>query len=382
MKTFLQNNEATMFDLLEKLVNIDSGTYHKAGVDEVGHILIQAYQDIGFDVKVHEQQDNGNHYVLSHKNAVEPNIIISAHMDTVFEQGTVAKRPFSIKGDYAFGPGVIDMKASLVSVLYSMKTLIESGSKAYQNVQIILNGDEEVGSLTSRHLIEQYAKNKSYALVMEPARNNGDLVTGRRGSYRYTLSVEGEAAHSGIEPEKGRSAIEDLAEKVIKLHALTDYEAGVNVNVGVISGGTTANTIASEATAKVDARMRTMKQAAVIKENIEAICAQPDVPGTSTVAEGVLSRPPMVKDAHIQKLFDTIQAEGKQIGLLIKDTATGGGSDASFISTLGIPTVDGMGPIGGNQHTEDEYLEVSSLLERTHLLARTIDRLSDELKKQ
>lgn len=365
-----------MIHLLERLVNIDSGSHNKEGIDKVGKILAKEYEAIDFMVDVIEEENNGNHLVLRHKHAVHPKLIIVAHMDTVFEKGTAQKRPFTIIGDQAFGPGVIDMKASLVTLLYSIKALIQSGSTAYQNIQIILNSDEEIGSITSRPIIEAYAKNKDYALVMEPARKNGALVTRRRGSYRFKISVQGEAAHSGIEPENGVSAIVDLAEKIIKLHDLSDHSAGISVNVGLIEGGSSVNMIAPEATAKMDVRIKNMKQATMIKKEIEAICAKSHVPGTSTTLEGGMSRPPMVKSEDTHELFETIQTEGKNIGLDLKDTATGGGSDASFISTLGIPTIDGMGPVGGNAHSEDEYLDLPSLTERTHLLARTIHRLS------
>ncbi|MRH42535.1 M20/M25/M40 family metallo-hydrolase [Aquibacillus halophilus] len=377
MIKFLETQQEEMIKLIKKLVNIDSGSHFKQGVDTIGKILQNQFVELGFAVEEIENEEIGNHLIIKHKEATSPSIIILAHLDTVFQEGTVDERPFKIKGDRAYGPGVIDMKSSLVVVLFAIKALIQQGDNGYKNIQIIFNSDEEIGSLTSRSIIEKEAKGKKYALVMEPARKNGSLVSSRRGKGNYTISVKGRAAHSGIEPEKGRSAIEELAHKIIQLHELSDLDSGISVNVGLIEGGSSVNTVSDYAIAHIDIRIAEMEQAEPLEVRIEEICSTTDVAGTEVSLEGEIIRPPMEKNKKTEVLLNIIREVGEKIGVEIEDTATGGGSDASFTSALGIATIDGLGPIGGNAHSDKEYLELSSLIPRTLLLATIIQRLSN-----
>ncbi|RHW39545.1 M20 family peptidase [Lysinibacillus yapensis] len=377
METFIQGKKTEMLQLIEQLVNIDSGSYVKKGVDRVGAILKEKYEELGFIVDVKEEKVFGNNMVIQHKNAKDPKIILVAHMDTVFPEGTVAKRPFTIEGSRAYGPGVVDMKSSQVELIYAIKALQKVGSKSVENILIILNVDEELGSITSRPLIEKHSKGKEYALIMEPARKDGSLVTARRGGGHYEIVVKGKAAHSGIEPENGRSAIEELAYKIIQLHQLNDHEKGISVNVGLIEGGSSVNTVSANAVAHVDIRISQLEQAAYLEKKIKEICSKTEVAGTKIEIEGAINRPPMEFNHQTEELFHIIQDVGKEIGLKVKYTATGGGGDASFTSATGVATVDGLGPVGGNAHSEREYLEIDTLPERTLLLAKTIHRLSE-----
>jgi glutamate carboxypeptidase len=376
MDSFLHQHQEEMLHYIEELVNIDSGSYDKQGVDTIGQLLKESYKELGFNVFVEEQGVYGNHLIIEHKDAIDPNIIILAHMDTVFPRGTAAERPFRIEGNRAYGPGVIDMKASQVSVLYAIKALVNEGYEGYKRIRIVLNSDEEIGSPSSREIIEREAKGKKYALVMEPARKDGSLVSSRRGKGNYTLIIEGKAAHSGIEPEKGRSAIEELAHKIIQLHELSDHENGISVNVGLIEGGSSANTVSDHAEAQIDVRIKEIGQVELLEERLDEICSSSDVVGTKISLEGEMNRPPMEKNKKTRALLRIIQDVGDEIGVEIEDTSTGGGSDASFTSSLGIATIDGLGPIGGNAHSEQEYLVIPSLVERTLLLATIIERLS------
>ncbi|WP_081976167.1 M20 family metallopeptidase [Ureibacillus manganicus] len=376
METFVYEKKNEMLQLIEQLVNIDSGSYYKKGVDQVGSILKEKYEELGFVVDVKEEKEFGNNMVIQHKNAKDPKIILVAHMDTVFPEGTVANRPFHIEGSRAYGPGVVDMKASQVELIYAIKALQKIDSKSVENIQIILNGDEEIGSITSRPLIEKHSIGKEYALIMEPARKDGSLVTARRGGGRYEIVVKGVAAHSGIEPEKGRSAIEELAYKIIQLHKLNDHEKGISVNVGIIEGGSSVNTVSANAVAHVDIRISEMEQASYLEDKIKEICSTTVVSGTEIHLEGAINRPPMVFNEKTEQLLHIIEDVGGEIGLKVKNTATGGGGDASFTSATGVATVDGLGPVGGNAHSEEEYLEIDTLPERTLLLAKTIKRLS------
>ncbi|MGM0876615.1 MAG: M20 family metallopeptidase [Bacillota bacterium] len=376
MESFLHQHQEEMLQLIEKLVNIDSGSYYKQGVDRIGKLLEKSYKELGFSVIVEEQEEYGNHLIIEHKDAIDPKIIILAHMDTVFPQGTALERPFRIEGNRAYGPGVIDMKASQVAVLYAIKALLNEGYDGYKKIRIVLNSDEEIGSPSSREIIEREAEGRKYALVMEPARKDGSLVSSRRGKGNYTLIVEGRAAHSGIEPEKGRSAIEELAHKIIQLHELSDHKNGISVNVGLIEGGSSANTVSDHAEAQIDVRIKEMDQVELLEERLEEICSSSDVAGTKISLEGEMNRPPMEKNKKTRALLRIIQDVGDEIGVVIEDTATGGGSDASFTSSLGVATIDGLGPVGGNAHSVKEYLEIPSLVERTFLLATIIERLS------
>jgi glutamate carboxypeptidase len=376
MDSFLHQHQEEMLHYIEELVNIDSGSYDKQGVDTIGQLLEKSYKELGFNVILEEQGEYGNHLIIEHKDAIDPNIIILAHMDTVFPRGTAAERPFRIEGNRAYGPGVIDMKASQVTVLYAIKALVNEGYEGYKRIRIVLNSDEEIGSPSSREIIEREAKDKKYALVMEPARKDGSLVSSRRGKGNYTLIVEGKAAHSGIEPEKGRSAIEELAHKIIQLHELSDHENGISVNVGLIEGGSSANTVSDHAEAQFDVRIKEMGQVELLEERLDEICSSSDVVGTKISLEGEMNRPPMEKNKKTRALLRIIQDVGDEIGVEIEDSSTGGGSDASFTSSLGVATIDGLGPIGGNAHSNQEYLVIPSLVERTLLLATIIERLS------
>ncbi len=373
---YLRRNLEPMLELIEKLVNIDSGSTCKTGVDKIGEILINEYKQMDLSIEIKENEEFGNNIVIKHKEALKPEILLIAHMDTVFPIGTAAERPFTIKDGLAFGPGVADMKASQVTLLYAMKYLYEKNDAALKNVIIILNSDEEIGSPTSRELIEEISKEVKYALVMEPARKDGSIVSSRRGGGRYTLHVHGRSAHSGVAPEEGRSAIEELAYKTIKLNHLTDHEQGISVSVGIVEGGDAVNMIPDSATGYVDVRVESDEQSLEIAKQIETICSVPDVPGTTIDLEGGITRPPMELDDKNQKLLEIVKEVGNSFGLKITDSHTGGGSDASFPSHLGVATIDGVGPIGGKLHNEGEYLEIDSLTERCFLLAETVSRLS------
>lgn len=368
--------EAEMLALIEEIVNLESGTFLKSGVDRVASNLIRQYEKLGFQVSVQEQEERGNNLVITHPEAVNPEILIIAHMDTVFPEGTVAERPFSRDERLAYGPGVFDMKASQITTLYAIKHLIETGNDSYKNVRIVLNSDEEIGSVHSRQIIEEQARLSKYALIVEPSDEDGTLVTGRRGGGKYYLNVTGKAAHSGAEPEKGRSAIAELAHKIIKLHALTDSSAGIHINVGVIGGGTSSNTIAPNAYAYIDVRMDTREQADELDRKIREICAEVDVEGTSLDLQGGITRPPMIKNGPSEQLLKIVQEEARQLGEELFDQKVCSGSDANITSSVGIATIDALGPRGGKAHSKDEYLIIDTLVPRTKLLVNVIERLT------
>lgn len=369
-----------MLELLEKLVNIDSGSHDKEGVEQIGAILKELYIDLGFNIKEIEDDTFANCMVLNHRDAVDPKILILAHMDTVYPKGTAKERPFVIEGDRAYGPGIIDMKVSQVMLYFIVKHLIESGDDSYKQIEIILNGDEQIGSTFSRSIIERQARTKDYVLVLEPARVDGSIVSARRGIAQYELSVEGVGAHTGIDPSKGVNAITEIAHKVIKLDSLTNREKQIDVSTGLIEGGEAINTIAPFAKAAIDVRFSTKDEGIEVDKKIREICETSDVPGTKLTLSGGINRPPMMFTDGVKFLVDLVLEEAEKLGIDADHTATGGGSDAAFTADIGIPTVDGLGSVGGNQNNEKEYLELDSLVERTNLLMNVIKRLSHDEK--
>ena len=378
MKQFIEEQQPAMLKLLETLVNQDSGSDYKEGVDKVGQLLIEQMQHLHFQPQIIEQSITGNHLIFTHEQATAPKILLVAHMDTVFGSNTVSTRPFTIEGERAYGPGVIDMKGSHVSLIYALKALAEEKANAVlQNIQILFNSDEEIGSPTSQALIEQLAQGKDCCLCMEPARANGALVSARRGGGGYTIKVFGKASHAGIAPYEGANAIAEMAHKIIALQQLNDEKAGISVNVDVIHGGTAANVIADFVEASVDIRTSKVEQGPILKERIRAICDETHIAGTRCELYGDIKRPPMERNEGTRALIDRIQQVAQTLSLEVTDVATGGGGDASFTS-LHTPTIDGLGPVGGLAHSAQEYLEIPSLTERTLLLAKLMESLTIE----
>lgn len=372
-----------MLEMLERLVNIDSGSSDIEGVNKIGNKLSELYQELGFEVNTYTKEAVGNILVIKHQEATEPKILILAHMDTVFPKGTAKERPFKIEGDYAYGPGVIDMKASHTLLYFAVKNLIDNDNPEYKNIEIILNSDEEIGTQASQSIIENHSKNKRYCLTMEPARKDGSIVCSRRGSGTYTIEVFGKAAHSGINPKEGINAIEKLSGITLDLQRLSKRYSGVNINVGLIKGGSTVNTVPDYASIEVDVRIDQIKQVEVVDKDIRDIVNNNDINKATTKISGNITRPPMELNTQNENLANLIVNLGKKLDIEIDAVSTGGGSDASFTSAMNIPTVDGLGPVGGDQHSEQEYLEINSLLERKKLLEKVLITLSqDSLNKQ
>lgn len=358
---------------LEYLVNIDSGSKDAEGTEKIAGYFREKFLQIGWDVKtVHVDAAVGPCLEVTNKNSEEFDILLVGHMDTVFEHGTAGARPFSIKENRAYGPGAYDMKASLLSAYYAVKNLNAQGSLQSASICLAFNSDEELSSPYSRKWIESLAKKSRYALVLEPARADGSMVHTRRGVGRYTIEFTGKASHSGIAPEKGISAINELAHWVIALHQLTDYAKKTSLNVGIVQGGTTVNTVAEKAVAQADLRVSEMSEASKVEKTIQELLANPKTPGIKVEVKGGITRPPMNASAVALELCKEIDDIASRIGVAFEWIATGGASDANNISAMGVPTLDGFGPVGGLSHTPDEYVEIDSIAPRLLLLQETI----------
>ncbi|CAI9388261.1 MULTISPECIES: M20 family metallopeptidase [Bacillaceae] len=375
MQDYFEKEKDNMLHLLERIVNIDSGSYQKAGVDKVGDILINEFAQLGFIADVHEIPDKGNNIVLKHEEATNPSILLIGHIDTVFPAGTVAKRPFTVEGDFAKGPGVFDMKASHVMTLYALKYLISQNNDAYKNVLIIINTDEEIGSISSRELIVATAKKVQYVFIMEPADLAGNVVTGRKGGGKFFVKIYGKSAHAGVAPEKGASAIQELALKIVALHELTKKE-GIHVNVGLVSGGQSVNTIAPFAEAGIDLRFETQEQGEFAQAKILEICSFTETPNTRIEISGGITRPAWKTDERQNELLSFMRDAASEWNIDLGSTYSGGGSDGNFTGNMGIPTIDGLGPRGGNAHQDDEFMVISSLNERGQLLVKVLDKIN------
>ena len=360
-------------DDLERLVNIDCGSYTPDGVNEVGRWTARFLTDLGADIDVRPDPAGrfGDTIVATFRGrASGPRVVLVGHMDTVFDPGTAAERPFRIVDGVARGPGVTDMKSGLLAGFYAIKSIIaELGGLPFERLTFIANPDEEVGSPSSRPHIEKAAADADACLVLECARANGDIVSSRKGILDTRLTVHGRAAHAGVEPEKGRSAILEAARVVRELHALNGRWPGVTVNVGKVTGGTRPNVVAERCDLEVDVRATTAEGLREAEGAVRAIAEATEVPDTTIDTNILVSWLPMEKLERSGWLVERAKGLAERLGFSVDDTATGGASDANTTSGMGVPTLDGLGPVGGNDHSPAEYLDVESIVPRTTLLA-------------
>jgi glutamate carboxypeptidase len=293
-------------------------------------------------------------------------------MDTVFPEGTAAERPFRVQGDRAFGPGVSDMKGGLLSGVFAVRSLRRAGLAGFDSVTYVCNPDEEIGSPWSGPHILDRAREADVCFVLEGARENGDIVSSRKGVADVRLSVHGRAAHAGVEPERGRSAALQAAHTTIALHELNGRWPGVTVNVGVIHGGTRPNVVTERCELQVDVRGPTARSFEQALDAVRAVAASTVVPDTTIEVTPMSGFPPMEKTEATAALVSTAQAIASALGFAVKDAATGGASDANPVAGLGVPTLDGLGPVGGGDHAPDEWLDLSSVVPRMAMLAALI----------
>lgn len=358
---------------LERLVNLDCGSYTPEGVNQVARWVSSFLSGLGADIDLRPDPEGryGNTVVATFRGALSgPRVLLIGHMDTVFEPGTAAERPFRIDGGTAYGPGVTDMKSGLLAGLYALKALIaEFDGLPFERLVFIANPDEEIGSPSSREHIREQARDVDACLVLECARANGDIVSARKGILDTRLTVHGRAAHAGVEPEKGRSAILEAARLVRDLHALNGRWPGVTVNVGAIHGGTRPNVVAERCVLEVDVRSVTADGLAAAEAAVRELAATTEVPDTTVETSVAVSWLPMEKLERSGRLVEHAQSVARRLGFEISDASTGGASDANTTSGMGVPSLDGLGPIGGNDHAPGEYLEVDSVVPRTTLLA-------------
>jgi glutamate carboxypeptidase len=365
---YLETQQDVMIQALEQLVMLESPSSEPQGVNNVADWLTQAFRPLEAMVERLPQADFGDHLRVTWGEG-ENQILLIGHMDTVWPLGETERRPFRVLGHRATGPGVFDMKGGLVVALFAVTALHELGLSPAHKLVFLFNSDEEVGSPTSRSLIEAEAARSSAALVLEPSREDA-LVIWRKGVGRFELQIQGVAVHSGAAHQQGASAIEELAHQILRLEAMTDLNRGTTVNVGVVHGGSKVNVRPGSARAEIDLRVTTAQEGQRMTRTILGL--KPIHPRTSLVVTGGITRPPWEISPGNQKLFEQARRVGATLGLDLWEAGSGGGSDGSFTAALGIPTLDGLGIVGDDAHALTEWVDLDSLPPRTALLAELL----------
>ncbi|MFD9607927.1 M20 family metallopeptidase [Streptomyces sp. NPDC059083] len=380
-----RTRHAQYLDDLETLVSIDSGSYSPDGVNRVADWVQNRLARLGFSVErvPFPPQDGhraGDALVARKKGRLAEadggrKVLLAGHMDTVFDDGTAAERPFGLNGSIAVGPGVSDDKGGLLAGLTALEILDEHGVDAYAELVFLATPDEEIGSPASRGVIEHTAADVHYGLGLECARENGDLVIARKGVADFRLTITGRAAHAGIEPERGANAALAAAHLIVRLQALNGHWDDVTVNVGVIRAGTRPNIVCPEAELRVEVRAATTADVRRVREAIQDAADHPAVAGTTVTVEQLDLCPPMEDTPASRRMFAAARAAAGALGIELGAAATGGVGDANLIAGMGVPTLDGLGPIGGADHTPQEWLDVTSVPQRIAVLAALIASL-------
>ncbi|WP_353946673.1 M20 family metallopeptidase [Streptomyces sp. HUAS MG91] len=375
-------------DELAQLVAVDSGSYGADGINRVADWVEGRMYRLGFTVerlsggRLPTGQAAGDVLVarragaLAHMDGAR-RILLAGHMDTVFDDGTAAARPFTVEGDHAHGPGVSDDKGGLLAGIHAIDTLDALGWDQYAELVLLATPDEEIGSPVSRPVTEAAAAGADCALALECARENGDLVIARKGVADLRVTVTGRAAHAGIEPERGAHAALAAAHLVVALQALNGRFPDVSVNVGVVRAGSRPNIVPAEAELHVEVRSSSAQGLDDCRRAVEDLARTPSVPGTRAVVEVTDVCPPMEETAPVRRLAETALRVGAALGLRVGAAATGGVGDANIIAGTGTPVLDGLGPVGGGDHGPDEWLDVSSVPGRVALLAALITEFGD-----
>ncbi|EDY83847.1 Peptidase family M20/M25/M40 [Verrucomicrobiia bacterium DG1235] len=367
-------NLETYEDELRFLVNIDSGSRCLEGVDQVTTWFGKRFEALGWSVEYIEPLPGefGKSAFVHNGNPEAFDILILCHTDTVFPDGTAAARPFSKTDERYTGPGVADMKAGCLMALHSLEQLHQSG-KLKGSVGIFFNGEHELSCPNTRSFIEEQSQKAKFVVTTEPARADGSCVIQRKGILRYTLTFHGRGAHSGVDPENGICAVTQMAKTILALKAFENPDKGINVNPGLVKGGVSINAIPSLAECKVDIRVTDLEDAYQIDVAVRKLILRPDDPRICIELLGGITRPPLIPNKRSEELADKIKQIGSSHGLAITWSFSGGGSDASFASAFCIPSLCGLGPVGGNYHTSREYLETVDLIPRMRTFRDTIE---------
>ncbi len=364
-----------MIEDLRRVVSIDSPTFPGEGATRVAGFFEERYRGVGGEVdRIPGTHGTGDHLTVRFrgKRTEGPKLFLIGHCDTVFPKGEAAKRPFTLEGDRARGPGVIDMKSGLVTCVYALEALLAEGFDDFGTIVILYDTDEERGNPSSRTLIEEMGELAAAALILEPAREDGSFVSSRKGSAIGSLSIEGVAAHAGVDPERGRSAVEEAARQIVRIYGLA--RPGGTINVTGLRGGERPHIVANEAGCTVELRAEKQETLDSMRRELAEIIRTPEVKEIRLSFEESGGRPAMEPAADTELLLDAARETAREAGVPFSHAATGGGSDGNYLAPMRVPVLDGLGPVGGGLHTVEEYVEIPSLAPRAAMLAGIIER--------
>lgn len=375
--TFLEEQLDNYLADLNYLAGIDSGSFDKAGVDRVQDWFQERFAEAGFEVTRKRQERFGDDLVATRRGPGRRRVMLLGHADTVYPAGTAAVRPVTIDGDKLLGPGTCDMKAGLLAGLYAVRALDAAGWPGLEELTFVIVSDEEIGERHSVDMLQELGPRHDAVLTLEAARENGDIVTSRKAGRWYTVEVTGKAAHAGVEPHKGRSATLALGHILVETFKLNGMKPGMTVNPGEISGGSAPNIVADYAKGHFDLRAWTNADLELLSVNFKRVAAHAYVPDilTTVTADPGSGCPAMEYTDGVKALEAATKRIASELGFQVNGAATGGGSDISFAGHQGTPGLDGLGPVGGLDHSPDEYILLSSIVPRTELLARLLQEI-------
>jgi len=373
LQNFCRAEQTWLLETVEALVRLESPTTDKRAVDACGAELAARLTAIGGRVTRLPRAGRGDH-LLAEFGCGASQALLLGHFDTVWPVGQLARMPLARDDDGRLhGPGIFDMKAGIAIGMLAARALLETGVPLERRIVMLWTTDEEVGSETSRGAIEDEARRSDAVLVLEPSLPGGAVKTSRKGCGSFEVVVTGVSAHAGIEPQKGASAVHELAHQILRINALQDLARGVSVNVVQVSGGLRSNVIPDEARAIVDVRAPTADAAAAVGAAFRSL--QPVDARTAVTAKGGFDRPPLERTAAVERLYNKARSVARELGLDLQEGATGGGSDGNFTAALGVPTLDGLGAVGDGAHALHEHVEIAALPDRAALVAGLIARL-------
>jgi glutamate carboxypeptidase len=371
---YFEERKQAITETIRQLVEVESPSDNKSAVDRLGSLLAGRFEALGGHAKFHRTPNFGNHLQVDFagKRSAKP-VLLLGHLDTVYPMGTLATMPCHISGQKLYGPGSFDMKSGIAIMLHAIEALRAwHGDQLPRPVTVLLVSDEEIGSDSSRHITESLARKSQAVLVLEPSYGpKGAVKTARKGVGEYILKVTGKAAHSGLDFEKGESAIVELARQIIAISKLVDLKRGITLNAGTVQGGTRSNVIPAEASAVIDVRVARIKDAAGIDRRLRSL--KPFNRRCKLQINGGVNRPPMERTPKVAALYQKASAIAQQMRWKLEEAAVGGGSDGNFTASLGIPTLDGLGGVGDGAHASHESILISELPRRTALLAGLIE---------
>jgi glutamate carboxypeptidase len=368
---WLTARQSEMVASVREMVLRESPTQNKQACDELCSYLAGQFECLGGRVRIHRQRSAGNHLqvIFTGAKGREP-VLLLGHFDTVYDVGTLRTMPWREEKGRLYGPGVFDMKSGIAQMMFALWAVREVRGGLPRPVTVLLVSDEEGGSESSRALTEKIARQCAAVLVCEPSGPGGALKTARKGVGSFLMKITGQAAHAGLDFEKGQSAILELAHQIQAISRLTDVKRGVTLNVGVVRGGTRTNVIAAEAVAEVDLRIAKKADGAVMERKIRGL--RPVNPKCRIEIDGGINRPPMERTKQVVALFELARKIARELGFSLAEIAVGGGSDGNFTGGIGIPTLDGLGAVGEGAHAPHESIVAAEMPRRAALLAGLI----------